>query len=70
MAEDRLPAPDHKTVSRSRKVVCERCDQFELGKRFKGASATAGEREWVAIVLPEECPVCGAETTVVDGEGA
>jgi len=54
---------DGKTIHRTRRVVCEACSEFELGKRFCGASASDGERVYVDIDLPDECPVCGAETT-------
>jgi RNA polymerase subunit RPABC4/transcription elongation factor Spt4 len=59
-----------KTVTRKRRVVCEECDDFEISKVYRGASATDGEREYAGIDLPEMCPVCGAATTVKRGDSA
>jgi DNA polymerase III alpha subunit (gram-positive type) len=62
---------DDKPVTRSRTVVCENCEEFEMGKSYRGRSASDGEREYEdGIDLPEECPVCGAETIEKRGEAA
>jgi len=61
---------DDKPVERSRTVVCEECGDFEMGKSYRGRSASDGEREYADIDLPETCPVCGGETTEERGESA
>jgi hypothetical protein len=55
-------------VTRSKRVVCETCEEFEMGKSYRGASATDGEFEYVDVDLPDKCPVCGAEL-IVETEG-
>jgi hypothetical protein len=58
---------DARIIRRLEKVVCEECDQFAMEKGYKGASATAGERAYADIDLPDECPVCGADLVTVSG---
>jgi len=61
---------DDKPVERSRTVVCENCEEFEMEKSYRGRSPSDGEREYADIDLPEECPVCGGDTTETGGESA
>lgn len=55
-------------IERSQKVVCENCEEFEMGKQFSGTASTEGELEYVAINLPDACPVCGAKTKEKRGD--
>ncbi|GAA3882723.1 hypothetical protein [Haloarcula argentinensis] len=54
-------------VTRSKRVVCETCEEFEMGKSYRGASATDGELEYADVDLPEECPVCESRLIVTTG---
>jgi len=45
-------------VTKDESVSCDTCGEFEMSKSYSGHPA--GDNEYGAIAIPDECPVCGA----------